>query len=96
MAPDSDSEAAGEEEEEEELVLVDVILEFMELIYLPGRSFEVVCVEAPEAGSSSSGGDDGLANGVYVGDHGSFFAIPVRIRSWSDADPVDLMLMPST
>ena len=90
MAPDS--EAA--DEQEEELVLVDVKLEFMELIHLPGRCFEVVCVEAPEAGSRSSG-DDGLANGVYVGDHGSFFAIPVRIRSWSDADAIDLMLMPS-
>ena len=74
MAPDSE---AADEQDEEELVLVDVKLEFMELIHLPGRCFEVVCVEAPEAGSSSSS-DDCLANGVYVGDHGSFFAIPVR------------------
>jgi hypothetical protein len=59
--------AAAAAEEEEEAVLVDVRLEFMELIHLPGPCFEVVCVE-----------ELARAAGVYVGEHGSFFAIPVR------------------
>lgn len=66
----------GSGEEEEELVLVDVRLEFMELIHLLGQCFEVVCVEAPEDDDGEEEG--GTVNGVYVGENGSFFAIPVR------------------
>jgi hypothetical protein len=65
---------AAEGEGEEEAILVDVRLEFVELIHLPGPCFEVVCVEASEGHSE----DDADGGDIYVGEHGSFFAIPVR------------------